>query len=62
MEGLPLAPAKPGADPIGSRFTFGRLGADHTLKWVTIVGVVTDTKMYGLANPARLEVYVRSAK
>src|SRR6185437_1804878 len=26
--------------------------------WITIVGVLADTKMYGLANPARLEVYV----
>ena len=27
-------------------------------QWVTVVGVVGDTKMYGLANPSRLEVYV----
>jgi putative ABC transport system permease protein len=26
-------------------------------KWITVVGVVDDTKLYGLANPARLEVY-----
>jgi putative ABC transport system permease protein len=25
--------------------------------WVTIVGVVDDTRMYGLANPSRLEIY-----
>jgi len=48
----------PGTDPVGKRFTFGRLGGARTPKWVTIVGVVADTKMYGLANPTRLEVYV----
>jgi putative ABC transport system permease protein len=48
----------PGADPVGKRFTLGHIGADHPPKWVTIVGVLADTKMYGLANPARLEVYV----
>jgi len=47
----------PGADPIGKRFMFGHPGTDP-LKWVTIVGVVADTKMYGLANPGRLEVYL----
>jgi putative ABC transport system permease protein len=46
----------PGADPIGKRFTFGNEPGRAT--WVTIVGVLADTKMYGLANPARLEVYV----
>jgi putative ABC transport system permease protein len=25
--------------------------------WITIVGVVEDTRMYGLANPSRLEIY-----
>jgi putative ABC transport system permease protein len=48
----------PGADPVGKRFTFGHPGAGSAPKWVTIVGVVADTRMYGLANPARLEVYV----
>jgi putative ABC transport system permease protein len=50
----------PGADPVGKRFTLGRLGAEDGHKWITIVGVLADTKMYGLANPARLEVW-RSA-
>src|SRR5579862_5379638 len=46
----------PGTDAIGKRFKFGNAPGRAT--WVTIVGVLADTKMYGLANPARLEVYV----
>jgi hypothetical protein len=45
-----------GVEPIGRRFGFGRVGSDQT--WITIVGVVDDTRMYGLDNPSRLEVYV----
>jgi putative ABC transport system permease protein len=48
----------PGTDPVGKRFMFGHLRTDRAPMWVTVVGVVADTKMYGLANPARLEVYV----
>jgi putative ABC transport system permease protein len=48
----------PGADPIGKRFMFGNLALGDAPKWITIVGVLADTKMYGLGNPARLEVYV----
>src|SRR5271168_2647270 len=42
-------------DPIGKRFLWGHPGKDE--KWITIVGVVAATKLYGLDNPARLEVY-----
>ncbi|HVB87121.1 MAG TPA: ABC transporter permease [Candidatus Dormibacteraeota bacterium] len=52
----------PNEDPIGKRFMFGH--PDPTSKsppkWITVVGVVGDTKLYGLANPSRLEVYVSS--
>jgi predicted permease len=47
----------PNEDPIGKRFMFGHPSAKNAPKWCTVVGVVSDTKLYGLANPARLEVY-----
>jgi putative ABC transport system permease protein len=46
----------PGQDPVGKRFLLGHPGPNN--KWVTVVGVVGDTKMYGLANPSRLEIYL----
>ncbi|HZU25287.1 MAG TPA: ABC transporter permease [Bryobacteraceae bacterium] len=47
------------ADPVGRRFMFGHESSkQHPPRWVTIEGVVGDTKMYGLENPSRLEVYI----
>jgi len=47
----------PGQDPVGKRFINGRPDPARKPVWITIVGVVDDTRMYGLANPSRLEVY-----
>ncbi|MGH9728136.1 MAG: ADOP family duplicated permease, partial [Candidatus Acidiferrales bacterium] len=50
----------PHENPIGKRFMFGHPdpSGKKLSKWMTIVGEVGDTKLYGLANPARLEVYL----
>jgi putative ABC transport system permease protein len=46
-----------GRTPIGERFHFGQMD-EKAPQWLTVVGVVGDTKLYGLANPSRLEIYV----
>lgn len=48
----------PNDDALGKRLMFGHPSAATPPKWLTIVGVFGDTKLYGLANAARLEVYV----
>ena len=48
----------PNQDALGKRFMFGHPSDKQAPKWITIVGLTADTKLYGLANPARLEVYV----
>lgn len=47
-----------GRSAIGGRFHFGHISDKNAPEWFTVVGVVGDTKLYGLANPSRLEVYV----
>jgi len=46
----------PTENPVGKRIKFGH--PSDPSKWMTIVGVVGDTRLYGLANPSRLEIYV----
>jgi putative ABC transport system permease protein len=48
----------PQENPVGKRIMFGHPSAKSAPKWMTIVGVVGDTRLYGLANPSRLEIYV----
>jgi putative ABC transport system permease protein len=46
----------PQEDPVGKRIRFGA-GADNTSPWMTIVGVVGDTKRAGLDVPVFTESY-----
>jgi putative ABC transport system permease protein len=46
----------PKENPVGKRIKFEH--PSDPSKWMTIVGVVGDTRLYGLANPSRLEIYV----
>lgn len=46
----------PNGNAVGQQVVLGH--PSPTAKVATIVGVVADTKLYGLANPARLEIYL----
>jgi predicted permease len=48
----------PNEDPTGHRFAWGHPENNKDIKWITIIGVLSDTKLYGLANPSRLEIYL----
>ena len=47
-----------GRAPVGSRFLLGRPDSTKPPQWLTVIGEVGNTKLYGLANPSRLEVYL----
>jgi predicted permease len=47
-------------DPIGRRFTFG--GGGPNARWITIVGVVRDTKRQGVDRPVRIESWMPLAQ
>jgi putative ABC transport system permease protein len=50
----------PNDDPIGKRFTFGAPGPNA--QWITIVGVVRDTKRQGVDQPIRIESWMPLAQ
>jgi putative ABC transport system permease protein len=47
-------------DPIGRRFTFGAAGPNA--RWITIVGVVRDSKRQGVDQPVRIESWMPLAQ
>jgi putative ABC transport system permease protein len=51
----------PNEDPIGKRFTFGDTAGPDT-QWITIVGVVRDTRRQGLDKPVRIESWLPHAQ
>ncbi len=50
----------PNEDPVGKRFTFGGVGPNT--RWITIVGVVRDTKRQGVDQPVRIESWMPLAQ
>jgi putative ABC transport system permease protein len=45
----------PNEDPLGKRFTFGT--PDDDAQWLTVVGIVADTRRAGVDQPVRTESY-----
>jgi putative ABC transport system permease protein len=50
----------PNEDPVGRRFTFG--DGTNNPQWITIAGVVRDTKRQGLDQPIRIESWMPHAQ
>ncbi len=50
----------PNEDPLGKRFTFG--DSNNNPQWISIVGVVHDTKRQGLDEPVRMESWLPHAQ
>src|SRR5262245_61294915 len=67
-DGLPVAIVNetmarrfwPDEDPIGKRFTFGDAGPQA--RWLTVVGVVRDSRRQGLDAPIRIESFLPHAQ
>ena len=47
-----------GRNPIGGRFTFGRITESTPNRWITVVGVVRDVKQRSFTEPPQPFVYV----
>lgn len=48
----------PGEDPIGKRVAFADHGPAPEPAWLTVVGVVANTRHYELESPSRIQTYV----
>jgi len=46
----------PGGDPVGHRLKFGAL--DDDLPWVTVVGIVSDVRQFGLGEPTDDDIFL----
>jgi len=48
----------PGENPVGKRVTFNAGDEGDPVEWLTVVGVVANTRHYELESPSRIQVYV----